>query len=519
MANTTGIIYLIQPVEYLNTNVYKIGCSSKNDISRLTSYKKGFRPLHISICKNPFKLEKIIKEEFNAKYTLIKGREYFSGNESKIIKNFKHIVEIYNDNMEEENEEVHDEDGETNREETKEETEEDYDEDDEDNLLIQQLSESCFILPDTCCKLIDHNGNCHISIIEENTLIFPCYYKTKKGFIFIPKNAKLPKNAKFHDNFEKFMDLLHIIHRIGFIKDDIDIDINIKVLELLEKLMSYYYQINGFAYDNKIGQNIKYGKEIVEFFVNYIVAIVIENKKTSILITELFNEFIIETKINSINCSKFIKLIEKIKIPHSVEDNYINFNIKLLMKFFKMFDYNNEQIAQEKNNMILAEKLYDFNNGNTDNDEYFKFNYTHGFIDLKHSRAIFNPPYIEHEDNKNDDFITQATKRIMDQSKINYEINCVNNFNIEEKCYIKKLKIKTLEDLIRCEYIDKKDKSRALGCFNSPCRIINYPQYKGCISIKISPHFIFVVQILNDRRVIFLRSMDIKENWVNFKFD
>jgi hypothetical protein len=154
-----------------------------------------------------------------------------------------------------------------------------------------------------------------------------------------------------------------------------------------------------------------------------------------------------------------------------------------------MFNYNDEQIAQEKNNMILAEKLYDFNNGNTDNDKYFKFNYTHGFIDLKHSQAIFNPPYIENT------------------YDIDYEINCVNNFDIEEKCYIKSLNIKTLDDLIRCEYIDKSYKNRTLKCFKSEHRLspIGCQQFRGCTNIKIGD-FIFIIQILDNRKIIFINS-------------
>ena len=38
-----GIIYLIQPKELIGTNRYKIGCSKKDDNSRLKNgYKKRF---------------------------------------------------------------------------------------------------------------------------------------------------------------------------------------------------------------------------------------------------------------------------------------------------------------------------------------------------------------------------------------------------------------------------------------------------------------------------------------------
>jgi hypothetical protein len=77
-----GIIYFIQPAEYLNTNIFKIGCSSKNNLNRCKDgYKKGTRYISINECDKPFEIENKIKKYFNNKYTLVKGREYFEGNE------------------------------------------------------------------------------------------------------------------------------------------------------------------------------------------------------------------------------------------------------------------------------------------------------------------------------------------------------------------------------------------------------------------------------------------------------
>jgi len=37
-----GIIYLIQPVEFIGTKIYKIGCSKNPDLQRCKNgYKKG----------------------------------------------------------------------------------------------------------------------------------------------------------------------------------------------------------------------------------------------------------------------------------------------------------------------------------------------------------------------------------------------------------------------------------------------------------------------------------------------
>jgi len=115
-----GIIYLIQPEELVGTNRYKIGCSVKNDLSRVNSYKKQSRYLCIMECKNPFILEKNIKLLFNKTFKKIAGNEYFEGNESDIIKEFikcytdftKHdiINNISESNIDEDEDKVEDED-------------------------------------------------------------------------------------------------------------------------------------------------------------------------------------------------------------------------------------------------------------------------------------------------------------------------------------------------------------------------------------------------------------------------
>jgi len=80
-----GTIYLIQPAELVGTKRYKIGISNSNDLKRCKNgYKNGSRYLCICECINPPKLEKIIKNEFNIKFKLIAGHEYFEGNEMQI---------------------------------------------------------------------------------------------------------------------------------------------------------------------------------------------------------------------------------------------------------------------------------------------------------------------------------------------------------------------------------------------------------------------------------------------------
>jgi hypothetical protein len=91
-----GIIYLIQPAELVGTNRYKFGCSSNPNLERCKKgYKNGSRYLCIMECINPFILEKKIKIEFDNKFKLIAGNEYYEGNENEILNIFVTIVHEY----------------------------------------------------------------------------------------------------------------------------------------------------------------------------------------------------------------------------------------------------------------------------------------------------------------------------------------------------------------------------------------------------------------------------------------
>tara|TARA_R110000744_G_scaffold1639_1_gene5839 strand:- start:81 stop:641 length:561 start_codon:yes stop_codon:yes gene_type:complete len=87
-------IYLIQPKEYIGTDICKIGMSRKNDLQRVKSYGRGTRYLCVMECQNPFRLEKKIIEKFNDSFIKAKGNEYFynDGNEFEMIMLFTEIV-------------------------------------------------------------------------------------------------------------------------------------------------------------------------------------------------------------------------------------------------------------------------------------------------------------------------------------------------------------------------------------------------------------------------------------------
>lgn len=93
-----GIVYLIQPYEFIETNIYKIGCSSKNSLDRCKNgYSNGTEFINICSCYNPFELEGKIKIRFNELFTLKKGREYFEGNIKEMKKEFDKLVEEHKD--------------------------------------------------------------------------------------------------------------------------------------------------------------------------------------------------------------------------------------------------------------------------------------------------------------------------------------------------------------------------------------------------------------------------------------
>jgi hypothetical protein len=93
-----GIIYLIQPKEFLGTNVFKIGRSEAPTLNRCKrGYGAGTRFLHIMECKFPRILEKKIKVAFRKKFKLARGYEYFEGGEDVIKIMFYQIVQAHAD--------------------------------------------------------------------------------------------------------------------------------------------------------------------------------------------------------------------------------------------------------------------------------------------------------------------------------------------------------------------------------------------------------------------------------------
>jgi hypothetical protein len=87
---------MIQPMEFIGTSKYKIGCSKDKSLNRCQNgYRKGTRYIVIMECNDPFVLERKIKEVFNKKFTLFKGNEYFEGDENAMKMEFLKITHGY----------------------------------------------------------------------------------------------------------------------------------------------------------------------------------------------------------------------------------------------------------------------------------------------------------------------------------------------------------------------------------------------------------------------------------------
>ncbi len=91
-----GIIYLIQPEEFLNSDVLKLGRSVHNTLKRpYKGYRRKSVIYFVFKCDNAIEVEKKLIEYFNEHFECYQGREYFKGDVNKMKKEFKSIYEKY----------------------------------------------------------------------------------------------------------------------------------------------------------------------------------------------------------------------------------------------------------------------------------------------------------------------------------------------------------------------------------------------------------------------------------------
>lgn len=91
LLSSFGIVYLVQPENYLNTNVYKIGMSDKPLIDRIKSYGSQSRVLFLMECNMAYELEQEIIKAFKQKFKIHKGKEYFEGIEFEMTSVFMQL--------------------------------------------------------------------------------------------------------------------------------------------------------------------------------------------------------------------------------------------------------------------------------------------------------------------------------------------------------------------------------------------------------------------------------------------
>ena len=88
-----GIVYLIQPTEFVRTDVYKVGCSLKDALTRInTGYHKGTVPLLVEHVDDPAEVEKLIVRCFAERFVCRMGREYFEGDVDAMMRCFKAVT-------------------------------------------------------------------------------------------------------------------------------------------------------------------------------------------------------------------------------------------------------------------------------------------------------------------------------------------------------------------------------------------------------------------------------------------
>lgn len=88
-----GIVYMIQPTEFLGTKCYKIGRSDKNALVRInTGYHKGTIPILVENVDDPVEVERVLLECFGKRFTCKMGREYFEGDIDDMMLCFKAVT-------------------------------------------------------------------------------------------------------------------------------------------------------------------------------------------------------------------------------------------------------------------------------------------------------------------------------------------------------------------------------------------------------------------------------------------
>lgn len=101
--NINDQVYLLREREFikLNEQVYKIGRTNQQFLTRMNGYPKGTEVLFMSLVSNCFVLEETIKKIFTQKFIKRKdiGNEYFEGNVNEMLKIIREQINLQMDNI------------------------------------------------------------------------------------------------------------------------------------------------------------------------------------------------------------------------------------------------------------------------------------------------------------------------------------------------------------------------------------------------------------------------------------
>lgn len=96
--DTQGYIYIVQPEEYLGTDIYKIG-RTWSPKQRFREYGEKHKVIECKRVTNMYKCEQMILSNLNESddYKLVRGKEYFEGVLEDIMYYYKEAIERYGD--------------------------------------------------------------------------------------------------------------------------------------------------------------------------------------------------------------------------------------------------------------------------------------------------------------------------------------------------------------------------------------------------------------------------------------
>lgn len=149
-------------------------------------------------------------------------------------------------------------------------------------------------------------------------------------------------------------------------------------------------------------------------------------------------------------------------------------------------------------------------NENIADDVYYKYKCLEVSINpgVPMTNAVFTPPYAGASLSDNDDIASVLNKLARNTMLNEYEINCRNNFTNTEHDLIKKYNIKTLKDLLRCDFLSNHDKERAMKCYayvHRRTELMDIEPFNGNTTVQFGK-YLFTIRIASNKNITFIES-------------